>query len=95
VDEFGSVKYSELVPIVANTAKAIVDVQRFKARFYAIQRLAETPMLSAMYSVHPEQFQKMLHEAFERVDVQQAGELTGAVPRVQEPQLFIVHVQRV
>lgn len=77
LDKLGSVKYTQMVPIVANTVKAITDLQHMKQRFYVIQQLSESKLLKELADTDPSIFRQQLKQAFETADKEGAGILTG------------------
>lgn len=77
LDKLGSVKYTHMVPIVANTVKAITDLQSMKQRFYVIQQLSESQLLKQLADTDPSTFRQQLREAFEHADQDGTGTLTG------------------
>jgi Ca2+-binding EF-hand superfamily protein len=77
VDNLGSVKYAQMVPVVEKTVKAITDMQHMKTRFYVIEELAQSEMLNELSQHDPEDLRKLLKDAFERADTDNSGTLTG------------------
>lgn len=79
LDNLGSVKYIQMVPIVADTVKAITSLQNMKQRFYVIQQLADSNLLKQMSETDPGTFRDQLRAAFERADTDGTGTLTGVL----------------
>lgn len=77
VNEKGIIKYALMVPIVERTVRAITDLQHMKTRFYVIEQLAQSDLLTDLSKADPEKFRVMLREAFERADINKSGTLTG------------------
>lgn len=78
VDNLGSVRYTQMVPIVADIVKAITSLQNMKQRFYVIQQLAESNLLKQLSENDPLTFRGQLAKAFENADKDGTGTLTGA-----------------
>lgn len=79
LDNLGIVKYTQMVPIVADTVKAITNLQNMKQRFYVIQQLAESNLAKQLSEVDPSTFRDQLRSAFERADKDGSGTLTGVL----------------
>eukprot|EP00892_Ulva_mutabilis_P003953 jgi/Ulvmu1/192/UM001_0196.1 len=77
LDKLGTVKYTQMVPIVAQTVKAIIDLQHMKQRFYVIQQLSESNLLKELAEADPSIFRQQLRQAFENADKDGSGTLTG------------------
>jgi hypothetical protein len=78
VNDKGIVKYTLMVPIVESTVKAITDLQHMKTRFFVIEQLAHSELLTDLSTREPERFRALLKEAFQRADTHNSGGLTGA-----------------
>lgn len=79
LDHLGSVKYTQMVPIVADTVKAITSLQNMKQRFYVIQQLADSNLLKQLSETEPGTFGDQLKAAFENADTDRTGTLTGVL----------------
>lgn len=78
VNDKGIVKYTLMVPIVERTVRAITDLQHMKTRFYVIEQLAQSDLLTDLCKEEPEKFRSLLKEAFQRADIDHSGNLSGA-----------------
>lgn len=79
VNDNGIVKYTLMVPIVERTVRAIIDLQHMKTRFYVIEQLAQSDLLTDLSQAEPEKFRELLKEAFQRADSNNSGTLTGTI----------------
>lgn len=77
VTDKGIIKYTLMVPIVERTVRAITDLQHMKTRFYVIEQLAQSDLLTDLSKEQPEEFRELLKEAFQRADTDNSGVLTG------------------
>ena len=77
VDQLGSIKYTQLVPLVTRTLQQVTDAAHMKERFRAIERLAHTGLLRSMASKDGAAFEALLRDAFAAADADESGTLTG------------------
>jgi hypothetical protein len=79
VDTLGTIKYAQMVPVVAHTLRRLTDATQMKQRFHAIEKLATTGMLKSMSTKEGSALEAMLLESFSAADADNSGTLTGAM----------------
>jgi hypothetical protein len=78
-DQFGTIKYSHMVPVVAQALQKLTDLQHMKRRFQAIVKLSNTTLLKDMMASKGAKLEQMLLDAFSAADEDGSGTLTGVI----------------
>ena len=78
VDTFGTIRYAEMVPVVARILQKLTDVQHMRQRFEAIQELAGQGAMRSVLEKKGGDVHERLAEAFSDADAAGSGCLTGA-----------------
>jgi Ca2+-binding EF-hand superfamily protein len=78
-DQYGTIKYAQMVPVVAETLHKLTDVQHMKSRFQAIVNLSNTNLLKDLMANESAKLEQMLLDAFGAADEDGSGNLTGVL----------------